>query len=181
MIDSARNIALIGFMGAGKTSVGRVLAHLTKMSFVDADTQIEEIVKMPISHIFELCGEGHFRCLEYEFYRDNMPTMKNTVIATGGGAILDKRIRTILRENALTIYLEASPQAIISRIENDSSRPLLANCNKIAKIDALLTERDMLYRRTCHAIIDTSGANINVCAEKILSIVLSLTKKPYVR
>lgn len=171
MKDSTRNIALIGFMGAGKTSVGRVLAHLADMDFVDADNEIEKNVEMPVSRIFELHGEGHFRCLEYGFYR-KISSLYNTVIATGGGAVLDERTRAILRENALVAYLATSPETIFTRIDDDS-RPLLSGNSKMGEIAALMSKRDMLYRQTCHVAVNTDNLTIAACAQKVLS----LTKK----
>ena len=172
MAGRTRNVALIGFMGVGKTSVGRVFAHLADMYFVDADAEIEKIAEMPISRIFDLHGEGHFRCLEYEFYH-GMSFARDVVIATGGGAVLDTGIRTILRENALVVYLAASPKAIAARIGNDNSRPLLSGGNRLVKIAKMLDERDMLYRQTCHAVIDTEDISVEACAKNIWD----LTKK----
>jgi len=178
MIDrQARNIALIGFMGVGKTSIGRVLARLLNMDFVDADAEIEKISKMPIPRIFEIHGEGHFRCLEYEYYREIQP-LRNTVIATGGGAILDERTRAGLRENALVVYLAASSKTVLTRIGDDNSRPLLSDGDKSKKISALMAERDSLYRQACHVAIDTDSLDIDVCAKKITQLYLGLTKRP---
>jgi len=173
----AQNIALIGFMGVGKTSIGRALARLLNMDFVDADAEIEKISKMPIPRIFEIHGEGHFRCLEYEYYRE-IQSLRNTVIATGGGAILDERTRAGLRENALIVYLVASPKAALARIGNDNSRPLLQTGNKSKKISALMAERDPLYRQTCHVAIDTDSLDIDTCAKKISQLHFELTKRP---
>ena len=172
MKDSLHNIALIGFMGAGKTSVGRALARLAGMNFIDADIEIEKNAKMPVPRIFKLHGEGHFRCLEYDFYC-KISSLRNTVIATGGGAVLRGDTRAVLRENALVVYLAASPETIFARIGDDNGRPLLNGNDKMAKISALLAERDALYRQTCHVTIDTEGLTIEACAQKILS----LTKK----
>ncbi|MDR2183469.1 MAG: shikimate kinase [Clostridiales bacterium] len=157
MTDRQRNIALIGFMGVGKTTIGRLLAPLVAMDFVDADTEIEKKAQMPIPHIFEQYGEGRFRCLEYEFYREVMPSIQNTVIATGGGAVLDARIRAILRENALVVYLVALPETIFARIGGDGNRPVLSGDDKLAQITALLAERDALYRQTCHVVVDSNN------------------------
>ena len=172
MKDSLRNIALIGFMGAGKTSVGRALARFAEMDFIDADIEIEKNAEMPIPRIFKLHGEGHFRCLEYEFYR-GISSLRNTVIATGGGAVLHKDTRAILRENALVVYLAASPETIFARIGDDEGRPLLSNSDKMPKIAALLAERDVLYRQTCHVTVDTDDLTIAACARNIFG----LTKK----
>lgn len=160
-------------MGAGKTSVGQSLAHFANMDFIDIDAQIEKIAKMPIPHIFEMHGEGHFRYLEHEVYREMIPSLQNTVISTGGGAVLDERTRTILRENALIVYLTASPATILARIGGSDDRPLLrgsAKIAKIAKISALMLEREDVYRSTCHFAVDTDTLSIDACAGKVLGL-----------
>jgi len=170
-------IALIGFMGVGKTSVGQVLARLIGMDFIDADAKIEQKAQMPISRIFELYGEGHFRNLEHEFY-SKISSMQNTVLATGGGAVLDSRTRDILRKNAMVVHLTASPEIIFMRLDGDNNRPLLLENNKLEKITKLLSERDDFYRRTCHITINTDVIDIIECAKIISQLVFGLTKKP---
>lgn len=163
-------------MGVGKTSVGQVLARRCDMDFVDADTDIEKNAKMPISRIFHLHGEGHFRCLEYDFYL-KLSYVQNTVIATGGGAILDERIRTILRKNTFVVYLMASPEVVYFRIAADESRPLLSGGDKKTIIADMLSEREALYRQTCHVVINTNNMDINECAEKVSQMFFDLTKR----
>ena len=176
MKDSKKShIALIGFMGVGKTSVGPIFANLVNKIFIDADTEIEKIAKMPVPRIFEKYGEGHFRRLEHEFYRKILLNGQSAsaIIATGGGAVLDGRTGAILREETLVIYLAASSQTIFARIGNDinSSRPLLTGSDKMAEITALMAEREELYRQTCHFVIETDGLDIVACAEKCRQIV----------
>ena len=159
-------IALIGFMGAGKTSVGQALSHLIGTKFVDMDAEIEKAAQMPIPHIFDKYGEGHFRCLEYEFCKQ-IPSMDDVIIATGGGCILDERNRTVLRESAVVAYLKASPETIFERIGGDALRPLLMGGNKLDKITSLLAQRELLYAQTAHIIIKTDGRDIMACAEEL--------------
>jgi len=168
-INATSSIALVGFMGAGKTSVGLALSRLTSMSFVDADIKIENSLQMPISRIFEKYGEGHFRSLEREFYSKLDFANGGIIMATGGGAILDARTGATLRKHTTVVYLAARPQTILARIgQNDSTRPLLQGDNVIDKIAALIAERDTLYREASHFIVDTNDLDVETCAKSIL-------------
>ncbi|MCL2376314.1 MAG: shikimate kinase [Defluviitaleaceae bacterium] len=166
-ISLKSRIALIGFMGAGKTSVSQALSQLNGIKFIDMDAEIEKTTQMPIPHIFDKYGEGHFRCLEHEFCQQ-IPFMDDVIIATGGGCILDSKNRDILRDNAWVVYLKASPATILARIGDDTSRPLLFGGDKLSKITALLAEREPLYLQTAHFTIETDGMDIITCAEQII-------------
>ena len=122
------NIALIGFMGSGKTTVGRILAERLNRKFIDLDDEIEKKTETTISKIFADYGERHFRKLETSSLRKVL-SGENLIISCGGGIILKEQNRKLLK-SCLVILLEAKPETIIQRLENDSNRPLLNASNR---------------------------------------------------
>jgi shikimate kinase len=162
------NIALIGFMGAGKTAVGRVLAEKLDKKLVEMDSLIELKAGKSIARIFEEDGEIAFRQLEIEI-TEEVATGMNQVIACGGGVVLNKINIDRLREGAIVVYLIASPEVILSRISTDSSvRPLLEKGNKATAIKELIAFRQPFYERSADIKIDTSELSIEATANKII-------------
>lgn len=140
------NIVLIGFMGTGKTTSGRMLANKLGWKFVDVDRKIEELCNMPVSAIFEQYGETYFREQEKALIR-KLTKCRNTVIATGGGAIMADENLHNLKICGAIICLSAKPETIVRRLETDSViRPLL-NCPKrLERVTKLLEERRERYQ-----------------------------------
>lgn len=163
------NIALIGFMGAGKTVTGRALARLLKMDFVDTDDIVEQAAGMNIAEIFAGRGEKAFREMEKEAVRQAC-SRNNTVIACGGGAVLRPENTALLKKTALVIYLEARPGTILQRLDNSgTTRPLLNISDPATAVAAMLAEREPLYNEAAEIIIDTTGLNAESVAQKIIS------------
>ena len=163
------NLALIGFMGAGKTAVGKVLAEKLGRSFVELDLLIEQKVGEPISEIFQQEGEIVFRELEIEVTRE-VSKGRNLVIACGGGIVLNKINVDRLKENAIIVYLTASPGVILKRVANEEGqRPLLEVDNPVLTIREMLRFRKPFYERAADIIINTSRLDINSAAEQIIS------------
>ena len=161
------NIALIGFMGAGKTAAGRLLAKKLGKKLVEMDSLIELRAGKPIPDIFQEDGEVAFRRLEIEVTRE-VAGNKNQVIACGGGVVLNRINIDRLKKGAVVVYLTASPEVILQRVSDDSSvRPLLENSNKALNIRELLKFRQPLYERAADIMIDTSGLDIETVAERI--------------
>lgn len=144
---AGRSIFLIGMMGAGKTTVGRLLAQALGYRFIDCDHELERRAGVRIATIFELEGEAGFRAREAALLAE-LTEQHGVVLATGGGAVLWPENRALLRERGLAIYLEASADEIARRTRHDTSRPLLAGPDRRARIEALLEERAPLYRET---------------------------------
>jgi shikimate kinase len=140
------NIALIGFMGTGKTSVGHALASLLHFQMVDTDELIERRAGQRISEIFRTAGEARFRELEGQVVAE-LAERRHTVIATGGGLAAHGDNVTHLKQHALVVCLWASPQRIWSRVCHQSHRPLLHDPDPFAKIQRLLAEREPFYRQ----------------------------------
>ena len=161
------NIALIGFMGVGKTAVGRLLAEKLGKELVEPDSLIELKVGKSIPDIFKEDGEAAFRQLEIEVTRE-VAGNRNQVIACGGGVVLNQINIDRLKKGAVVVYLTASPEVILQRVSDDSSvRPLLENSNKALNIRELLKFRQPLYERAADIMIDTSGLDIETVAERI--------------
>lgn len=139
-----RAIAMVGMMGAGKSSIGRRLAARLGLTFVDADSEIEEAANATINEIFEQHGEAYFRDGERRVIQrllDGTPK----VLATGGGAFIQPETRAAIREGALSIWLMASRDLILARVRRRSNRPLLKTDDPQVVVDRLLAERDPIY------------------------------------
>ncbi len=163
------NIALIGFMGAGKTAVAKILADKLSKKLVELDGLIELKAGKSIPDIFRQDGEIAFRELEIETTR-KVAEGNNQVIACGGGIVLNKINIDRLKERAVVVYLIASPDAILQRIGADTTaRPLLAKGDKALTIRQMLEFRQPFYERAADIKIDTSGLDITAAAETIIA------------
>jgi shikimate kinase len=153
------NLFLVGLMGAGKTTVGKLLAKHLGKQFIDADHEMEQRTGVKIAVIFELEGEEGFRNREASVIND-LTQRSGIVLATGGGAILREPNRTALRSRGTVIYLRASADDLWRRTRNDKNRPLLQTDNPRTRLQELLAQRDPLYRETAHLIADTGEQNV---------------------
>ncbi len=152
------NIVLTGFMGTGKTAVGKKLAEETGMQYIDTDEMIEKDVGMTIPNIFKLRGEKYFREVETQAVKC-VAMLDNFVIATGGGVVLKEENMKELEKNGIIVCLTASADTILQRTGKKANRPLLKGENPADKIEQLLKEREPFYKR-CHKMVDTSGKEI---------------------
>lgn len=149
-------VFLVGLMGAGKSTVGRILARKLRTRFVDADHEIEARTGVTIPTIFEIEGEANFRRRESEVI-DALSQESDLVLATGGGAILAPENRLHLRERGVVVYLCATPETLYERTRHDRSRPLLQVEDRLAKLRELYDQRDPLYRETAHLIVEVGA------------------------
>ncbi len=162
------NIALIGFMGTGKTTVGRALAKRLNKEFVELDALIEQRAGKSIPDIFQQDGEVAFRELEIEAAKETAHR-KNLVIACGGGLVLNKINIDRLKQSAIIVCLTASPQAILKRTSRDvGQRPLLDVSDRAAEIQELLRFRKPFYERAADIEIDTSALDISAVVGQII-------------
>ncbi len=164
MIDG--NIALIGFMGTGKTTIGRLLAKKLQKEFIETDDLIENRARKTIPRIFKEDGESKFRELETEAIRE-AAEVEGSVISCGGGAVLNKINVDRLREKAAIILLEASPEEVFRRTSG-GERPLLAG-DRLKKIKLLLKKREPFYSDAADYRIDTTELDVEAVLDKILS------------
>jgi len=163
------NIALIGFMGAGKTAIGKLLAEKLNKKLIELDSLIELKAEKPIARIFKEDGEIAFRQLEIEATQE-VATGRNQVIACGGGIVLNKINIDRLKEEGIVVYLTASPEVILQRVSADNTvRPLLENNNKTLTIRELLKFREPFYERAADIKIDTSKLDIEAITEQIIA------------
>ncbi len=149
-----RNIVLVGFMGTGKTTIGRLLAEQTGMPLLDMDTLIEERAEKSINDIFAQDGEPHFRALEREMVQE-LASQSGQIISTGGGIVLNPDNIADFEKTGLVVCLLADAETVLDRVRHDDTRPLLAG-DKETKILELLQSRKPLYESITHKI-DTSG------------------------
>ena len=162
------NIALIGFMGTGKTAVGQLLASKLSRQFIELDSLIEQKTGKPIPEIFQQDGEIVFRELEIEVTKE-VARKTNIVIACGGGVVVNKINTDRLREGCSIIYLTASPRAILKRVSNDEGqRPLLEVDNRAIAIQNMMKFRKPFYQRAADVTINTSKLHIAAIAEQII-------------
>ncbi|MGQ9631216.1 MAG: shikimate kinase [bacterium] len=164
------NIVLVGFMGTGKSSVGRILSQRLGMGFRDVDESIEKEAGMSIQEIFERFGEERFRKME-ENAIERVCSGDGLIIAAGGGAVLRTQNLENMKRNGVVICLTASPEAIISRIERSGNRPIFnaGRSEGVLWAKRLLAEREPYYRRADH-FVDTTRKGLWEVAEEIMRI-----------
>ncbi|WP_267873808.1 MULTISPECIES: bifunctional shikimate kinase/3-dehydroquinate synthase AroKB [Massilia] len=161
------NIFLVGLMGAGKTTIGRLLARRLDMTFIDSDHEIEARTGATIPWIFEIEGEASFRRREADVIRE-LTAQNGIVLATGGGAVLNPASRALLAERGTVIYLRASVSSILARTAHDKNRPLLQTADPRRKLEDLTAQREPLYREIADMVIDTGRPNVQSMVQTIL-------------
>ena len=161
------NIFLVGLMGAGKTTIGRLLARRLDMTFIDSDHEIEARTGATIPWIFEIEGEASFRRREADVIRE-LTAGRGIVLATGGGAVLNAASRALLAERGTVIYLRASVSSILQRTAHDKNRPLLQTADPRKKLEDLTAQREPLYREIADIVIDTGRPNVQSMVQTIL-------------
>ena len=144
---SYQNIVLCGFMGTGKSTVGRMVAEQLRFDFLDTDTVLEARAGKPIAKIFEEQGEAAFREMENNLVKELAQRNHHTVISTGGGLVVNPENLASLRQHALIACLWASPEGIYARVKNQGHRPLLDDPQPLEKIRTLLAERKPAYKQ----------------------------------
>jgi shikimate kinase len=164
------NVALVGFMGAGKTSVGRVLAERTGLAFCDLDAEIERHAAMSVPDIFSRQGEPAFREMERALLA-GFCAGSNQVIACGGGTLLDARNREVVKERCVSVWLRASPEEILQRVSRRglAARPLLQGAEPEQIVPELLRAREATYRGA-DLVVDTDGRGVSEVAEEVRRI-----------
>ena len=169
MRQLSANIVLVGFMGTGKSAVGRVIAQKLEFHFIDTDDVIEQTSKAKISDIFSEHGEDYFRDLESQAVK-SVALMKNQVVATGGGVVLRSSNIDLLRTGGPIFCLNATPKAIWDRVRSSRSRPLLRGPEPLKKIETLLDKRAPYYALADHQI-ETTGVSVDRVADEIISYI----------
>jgi shikimate kinase len=163
-----QNIFLVGLMGAGKTTIGRLLARRLKRAFVDADHEIEGRCGVRIPVIFDIEGEAGFRAREAAVI-DELTGRDGIVLATGGGAVLDAANRRRLAARGTVIYLHSAPASLWERTRHDKNRPLLATADPKQRLEELYRERDPLYREVADLVVDTGRQSAPTLVKRLFA------------
>ena len=145
--------------GSGKSTVGRHLARQRGLKFRDTDTEVERRVGMPIRDWFAQHGEDSFRDVEQDVVED-LTAIEGVVLATGGGAILRPSNRDALHSRSHVFYLRSTPEELFRRLRHDTQRPLLQVADPQRRLRDLFRERDPLYRRTAHFVVESARPSV---------------------
>lgn len=162
------NIVMIGFMGCGKTTVGKQLAAELEYQFLDTDAYIEEKEQMTISQIFDKKGEAYFRNLETTSLEELAAQTKQTIVSSGGGLPLREENAKLLKKLGFVVYLRVTKETVLKRLEGDTTRPLLACENPAQKVEELLNFRDPIYEVGAHLVIDVDEKSVPEIVEEIV-------------
>jgi len=162
-----QNIFLVGPMGAGKSAVGRQIARMLHMSFMDSDDEVEARTGVDIPFIFEKEGEEGFRKREAKVI-DDLSKMDGIVLATGGGATVAPQKRSPLGARGFVVYLHTTVEQQLARTQKGRERPLLKNGDRRQILNDLMVERDTLYREIADLIVETDGRKVKAVAAEIL-------------
>jgi len=165
-MNQAQNLFLVGPMGAGKSAVGRQLARLLHLTFVDSDEEIESRTGVDIPFIFEKEGEAGFRKREARVI-DDLTSRDGVVLATGGGAILDPQSRNFLGARGVVVYLHTTVEQQLARTRKGRERPLLEDGDPRQTLEELFAVRDPLYREIADLVVATDGRKVKAVASEI--------------
>ena len=160
-------ISLVGMPGCGKSTVGRHLARQLSMQFADADAEIEQRIGMPIRDYFAAQGEAAFRDVEQDVI-DELTSREGVVIATGGGAVLRPSNRDALHSRCHVFYLRSTAEELHRRLRHDTHRPLLQVADPLRRLRELYRERDPLYRRTAHFVVESARPSVPALTGMVL-------------
>lgn len=166
-MQQSANLYLIGPMGVGKSTIGRMLAAALDRPFFDSDREIEAVTGADIPWIFDVEGEAGFRVRE-ERMIDTLTQRDGIVMATGGGAILSAHSRNNLKSRGTVVYLKASIAQQFERTSKDRNRPLLQTADPLSRIRELMKIREPLYNETAHIMVDTSRRGPRTVVTEIL-------------
>ncbi|HEY2345512.1 MAG TPA: shikimate kinase [Xanthomonadaceae bacterium] len=169
-MNPAPNLAFVGPMGAGKTTLGMRVAALLGLRFVDVDRRLEELTGARVPLIFECEGEAGFRARESTLIAE-LCAERGLLIATGGGAVLDPINRGRLRESAFVVHLHLGVDAQLARLARDRSRPLLASGDRREKLTALAAQRDVLYAEVADLRHEANTAKPDTAARRLAATI----------
>lgn len=156
-------------MGAGKTTIGKQLAEVLKLEFIDSDQELERRTGAPIDWIFDIEGEDGFRARE-ESIIEELTQMQGVVLATGGGAIVSDKSRNFLAARGVVVYLETSIEQQLERTRRDKRRPLIQNDNPKEILEQLMIEREVMYTEIADLTVPTNISSVKSVAKQIVEL-----------
>ena len=162
-----KNLVLVGMMGSGKSSIGKILSKKLKYEYIDTDNKIEEIEKKTISEIFKLNGEKYFRNIE-EIISLKFLKLNNKIIALGGGGYINSNIRKYVQKKCISVWLDWKNETLINRIKNSKKRPLAIKLDNL-KLKSLIIKRSVMYNLSDYRI-NCDKLNKKEIVEKIINL-----------
>ena len=172
-MSDLHNLVLIGFMGCGKTTLGKWISQNASMSFYDTDDYIVSKQNREIIEIFATDGEEYFRDLETETLKQMNERFRDSVISVGGGLPLREENRELLKNLGIVIYLRTTQDTLVKRLGDDTKRPLLAGSDIRSKIQELMIQRESIYENTAQIIVDTDDRTYGQIYNEIENIILA--------
>lgn len=167
-------VTLVGFMGSGKTSVGRELARLLGLEQIDLDREIEAREGTTINEIFRTRGEPYFRQRESAALEDATARGNPAVICSGGGIVMDPRNAALIKERSVSVWLKAKPETVYARIREEGTRPVLNDGMSLEKITALMERRLPYYEAASRFAVDTDGKSVDQIAREIAEVLTGI-------
>lgn len=165
------NIILIGYMGCGKTTLGKKISYRERIALLDTDKRIEQKQKKTINEIFDEDGEGAFRQMETDCLKEILAYSDRYVISVGGGLPMKEENRALMKQLGTVVYLKATPDTIYSRLKNDMTRPLLRGDNPQEKIKSMIEMRNPYYEEAADYIIHVDDKGFDTIIQEILEAV----------
>jgi len=166
-----KHIVLIGFMGAGKTSVGKSLAYELKIPFVDMDDEIVKKAGMPITEIFAEYGEPHFRKIETDVLEELLDLKERHVISAGGGVPMREVNQPLLKQAGVVVYLKTDTEILVKRLQDDTTRPILHGGDLREKITVLQAKREPIYKKVSDFQVITDEKSLSEIVSEIGTLV----------
>ena len=168
--SASEHLALVGLMGSGKSSVGRVLADRLERILVDTDHQIESVTGRSISELFAVEGEAAFRRYELLSLRRALARTEPIVVATGGGVVTTAEARRALELESRTVWLRAEPAVLAERLDGDRSRPLLMGRDPVDALAELHRHRGPLYEQVADVVVDVDHLDVVQVADQVMTV-----------
>ena len=173
-MEKQSNIVIVGMMGSGKSTIGRLLAAQLGRTFVDSDQAIEQKTGVTIATIFEVEGEIGFRQRE-QLIISELLALPQIILATGGGAVIHPNTRQLIKSHAFGIYLKADPHELWRRIQHSRHRPLLDTPKPLETLKTILHEREPYYEESAHLIIPTKRQSVRKLVHHIMERLIQST------
>ena len=170
MVSAASNVYLIGPMGSGKTTIGQRVAKHLGLEFFDCDHELEAQTGASVSLIFDVEGEAGFRERETRML-DQLTRRKGVLVATGGGVVLRKRNRELLRRNGLVVYMSTSVAQQLRRLNRDRTRPLLQTPDRRERLAQLAAQRNPLYEEVADIVFPSQSRSLDTTAKALSDLI----------